>query len=169
MAPAVPPVISPSLRENSKARNGPLAIYEPGNVSGFRSLEPRHQAGQGRTSGNARRRKKKRPPLGWPSNGGGGGTAVPSLSGGLDYAFILLPGCGACYPLARILVRAPRLPAQRVYESLQGRPEVGPLPTPRRCHAAFCGGNRVRRCEPRFHFALSGKGNLTDRTRVREP
>src|SRR5712664_1952564 len=88
---------------------------------------------------------------------------------GLDYAFILLPGCGACYPLARILVRAPRLPAQRVYESLQGRPEVGPLPTPRRCHAAFCGGNRVRRCEPRFHFALSGKGNLTDRTRVREP
>ena len=55
---------------------------------------------------------------------------------GLDYAFILLPGCGACYPLARILVRAPRLPAQRVYESLQGRPEVGPLPTPRRCHAA---------------------------------
>jgi hypothetical protein len=107
--------------------------------------------------------------LGWPSNGGGGGTAVPSLSGGLDYAFILLPGCGACYPLARILVRAPRLPAQRVYESLQGRPEVGPLPTPRRCHAAFSGGNRVRRCEPRFHFALSDKGNLTDRTRVRKP
>ena len=25
---------------------------------------------------------------------------------GLDYAFILSPGCGACYPLARILVRA---------------------------------------------------------------
>ena len=36
----------------------------------------------------------------------------------------------------RILVRAPRSPVQRVYESLQGRPEVGPLPTPRRCHAA---------------------------------
>ena len=30
--------------------------------------------------------------------------------GGLDYAFILLPGCGACYPLVRILVRARRLP-----------------------------------------------------------
>ncbi len=28
---------------------------------------------------------------------------------------------------------------QRLYESLQGRPEVGPLPTPRRCHS-------VRRC-----------------------
>jgi hypothetical protein len=25
---------------------------------------------------------------------------------------------------------------QPVYESLQGRPEVGPLPTPRRCHSA---------------------------------
>jgi hypothetical protein len=55
--------------------------------------------------------------------------------GGLDYAFILLPGCGACYPLARILVRARRLPARLVYESLRGRHEVGPLPTPRRCHA----------------------------------
>src|SRR6266508_4385735 len=106
---------------------------------------------------------------GWPLNGGGGGTAVPPFRDGLDYAFILLPGCGACYPLARILVRALRLPAQRVYESLQGRSEVGPLPTPRRCHAAFSGGNRVRRCEPRFHFALSDKGNLTDRTRVRKP
>src|SRR5216117_3494608 len=56
---------------------------------------------------------------------------------GLDYAFILSPGCGACYPLARILVRARRFPARRVYESLQGRPEVGPLPTPRRCHAVL--------------------------------
>src|SRR6266508_5052160 len=44
--------------------------------------------------------------LGWPLNGGGGGTAVPPFRDGLDYAFILLPGCGACYPLARILVRA---------------------------------------------------------------
>ena len=106
-------------------------------------------------------------------NGGGGGTAVPSLSGGLDYAFILLPGCGACYPLARILVRALRFPAQRVYESLQGRSEVGPLPTPRRCHdrPRFCVryGCRVRRCEPRFHFALSGKGDRSNRTRVRRP
>jgi hypothetical protein len=31
--------------------------------------------------------------------GGGGGTAVFRLfRGGPDYAFILLPGCGACYP-----------------------------------------------------------------------
>ena len=82
-------------------------------------------------------------------------------------------GCGACYPLARILVRALRFPAQRVYESLQGRPEVGPLPTPRRCHCRprFCVryGYRVRRCEPRFHFALSGKGDRSNRTRVRKP
>ena len=35
-----------------------------------------------------------------------------------------------------ILVPARRQNAgRRVYESLQGRPEVGPLPTPRRCHA----------------------------------
>ena len=57
---------------------------------------------------------------------------------GLDYAFILLPGCGACYPatFSRILVAARGKLLQRLYESLQGRPEVGPLPTPRRCHAA---------------------------------
>ena len=37
----------------------------------------------------------------------------------------------------RILVSAPRRPGQRTYESLQGRPEVGPLPTPRCCHSAL--------------------------------
>ena len=31
---------------------------------------------------------------------------------------------------------------RRAYESLQGRPEVGPLPTPRRCHAALGGERR---------------------------
>jgi len=89
--------------------------------------------------------------------------------GGLDYAFILLPGCGACYPpLRRILVPAHLVcPGQRVYESLQGKPEVGPLLTPRRFHAASR-RRRVRRCEPRFHSALSGRGNRTDRTRVRK-
>ena len=36
--------------------------------------------------------------------------------GGLDYAFILLPGCGACYPpLQRILV-----PAHLVYAQVSG-------------------------------------------------
>lgn len=48
---------------------------------------------------------------------------------------------------------------QRVYESLQGRPEVGLLPTPRRCHAVLR-RLRVHRCELRFHFALSGKCDL---------
>src|SRR5438552_7824902 len=61
---------------------------------------------------------------------------------------------------------------QPVYDSLQGRPEVCPLPTPRRCHSA--GGIpavrcRVRRCEPRCHSALSSRGDyLTNRTRVRK-
>jgi hypothetical protein len=57
----------------------------------------------------------------------------------LDYAFTPTEaGGGACYPdvTARILVPAPLHAAQPVYESLQGSPEVGPLATPRRCHAA---------------------------------
>ncbi len=91
--------------------------------------------------------------------GGGGGTAVPRLS----------PRAGLClHPVARmrsvlfaeafrrILVSALRKSGQRTYESLQGRPEVGPLPTPRRCHAALL-QHRVRRCEPRFHPALTGR------------
>jgi hypothetical protein len=53
----------------------------------------------------------------------------------LDYAFTPAEaGGGACYPgaIARILVPALPFPVQPVYESLQGRPEVGLLPTPRR-------------------------------------
>ena len=65
----------------------------------------------------------------------------------LDYAFTpaSLPGAGRvieaafhvpaarqAYEQAPILVPAPLQSAQPVYESLQGRPEVGPLPTPRR-------------------------------------
>jgi len=89
--------------------------------------------------------------------------------GGLDYAFILSPGCGACYPALHRPGPSGRSGfPQRFYESLQGRPEVGPLPTPRRCHAAFR-QHRVRRCEPRCHSALSGRGDHADRTRVRKP
>ena len=67
------------------------------------------------------------------------GQLIHGFRHGLDYAFILLPGCGACYSLLfqRILVSARRFPDRRIYESLQGRPEVGPLPTPRRCHSAL--------------------------------
>jgi hypothetical protein len=57
--------------------------------------------------------------------------------GGLDYAFIPLPGCGACYPFPDPSAGPSGCPDRPVYESLQGRPEVGPLPTPRRCHAAL--------------------------------
>ena len=93
--------------------------------------------------------------------------------GGLDYAFIPFGMRGVLSARWRILVPAHPLPGQRAYESLQGRPEVGPLPTPRRCHAVRASrvryGDRVRRCEPRFHSALSGRGDHADRTRVREP
>ena len=73
-----------------------------------------------------------------------GGQHIRGSRRGLDYAFVRAPlkavrGRGACYPAATagwILVPAQALCRRRVYESLQGRPEVGPLPTPRRCHAA---------------------------------
>jgi hypothetical protein len=71
------------------------------------------------------------------------GQLIHLFRDGLDYAFILRAGCGACYSrsnIPRILVSAPcaRLLKRRqpAYESLQGRPEVCPLPTPRRCHSA---------------------------------
>ena len=74
-----------------------------------------------------------------------GGQHIRGFRRGLDYAFIRVPD-GAWMrsvlsgsqqsepdPSARPGSVLPR----RVYESLQGRPEVGPLPTPRRCHAAL--------------------------------
>lgn len=91
--------------------------------------------------------------------GGGGGTVHPRLS----------LRTGLClHPLARmrsVLSGASSAsnpgarPAcvnmlRRVHESLQGRPEVGLLPTPRRCHSIA--GVRFRRCELRFHSALAG-------------
>ena len=62
--------------------------------------------------------------------------------------------------------------ARQAYESLQGNPAVSPLVTPRRCHVAglsISDNVRVRRCEPRFHSAVTRKGDLFNRTRVRKP
>ena len=44
------------------------------------------------------------------------GQPVRPFRDGLDYAFILLPGCGACYPdqLRRILVRARHVASARL-------------------------------------------------------
>ena len=44
------------------------------------------------------------------------GQPVRPFRDGLDYAFILLPGCGACYPVEkrRILVRARRIASARL-------------------------------------------------------
>jgi hypothetical protein len=99
------------------------------------------------------------------TTGGGGGTAHPRLSpraGLCLHPFAhRASGCGACYPTDRIsaiLVPAPGLRRRRVYESLQGRPEVGPLPTPRRCHATLPKKSAVRfhRCELRYQPTLTG-------------
>ena len=96
--------------------------------------------------------------------GGGGGTVDPHLS--------MRPGL-CLHPTNRvrgvlsnqshdwILVLA-RHEARRAYESLQGSPAVGPLATPRRyqdTNNSFAGAVRVRRCEPRFHFAVTRKGD----------
>ena len=66
------------------------------------------------------------------------GRYIRFFRSGPDYAFIrkIHPGCGACYPpsVANPSTRSSILVEQRAYESLQGRPGVGPLPTPRRCH-----------------------------------
>ena len=79
-----------------------------------------------------------------PSMVEAGGQFIYGFRRSLDYAFILQTASGpqdAERVMPRlhrgILVLAPRRkPLQRVYESLQGRPEVGLLPTPRRYHAA---------------------------------
>ena len=44
------------------------------------------------------------------------GQPVRPFRDGLDYAFILLPGCGACYPVEqhRILVRARHIASARL-------------------------------------------------------
>ena len=75
------------------------------------------------------------------------GQLIHLFRDGPDYAFILRTGCGACYPRQQcpwILVptRGAVAHRQSVYESLQGRSEVGPLPTPRRCHS----GSGISRC-----------------------
>jgi hypothetical protein len=68
------------------------------------------------------------------------GQLIHLFRDGPDYAFILRTGCGACYP--SIAATNPSTGSMRsralqpAYESLQGRPEVRPLPTPRRCHSA---------------------------------
>src|SRR5262249_3035500 len=82
---------------------------------------------------------------GTASVGGGGGAAIPQLSpwAGLCLHPLLPPAApwtrsvlsgfgGQPDPSTRPRQRRRR----RAYESLQGRPEVGPLPTPRRCHGA---------------------------------
>ena len=68
-----------------------------------------------------------------------GGQFIRDFRRGLDYAFNLREQVAERVirlESNRILVFAQRTYAcaRRVYESLQGSPEVGPLATPRRCH-----------------------------------
>jgi len=89
-----------------------------------------------------------------------GGQHIHSFRCGLDYAFILLLAVLGQQDAERVMprlhrdilvsARKPLRLLQRVYESLQGRPEVGLLPTPRRYHAAVIDSAvRLHRCELR--------------------
>ena len=107
------------------------------------------------------------------SVGGGGGTAVPPLSrrAGLCHHPGQCRGRGvlssACATGSWVL---PRLVPRQLHESLQGRPEVSPLPTPRRYRMpplpAPSGFTDV---SPVFIPPLRVKATLVDRTRVRKP
>ena len=123
---------------------------------------------------DAGKRSRSRPGCRERCVGGGGGTVHPRLSlrTGLCLhphredaervirPFTLKPDPGARPACANML--------RRVHESLQGRPEVGPLPTPRRCLGIFrC--FRVHRCELRFHSVLTDRRDqLPNRTRVQK-
>ena len=89
--------------------------------------------------------------------------------GGPDYAFIPLPGCGACYPFPDPSAGPSGRPDRPVYESLQGRPEVGPLPTPRRCHAVLPTAAGFADVSPVVTLPSRAEATSTDRTRVRKP
>ena len=97
----------------------------------------------------------------------------PSRLPGWDAGRIIRGALHLSERTPHILVRAPSLPNQRAYESLQGR-AGWPHSTPRRCHAVP--GRSlvpVRRQgspnEPRYHSALAGRGDhCVNRTRVRK-
>lgn len=57
------------------------------------------------------------------------------------------------------MLAQPVAQCQRVYESLQGRSEVGPLPTPRRCHTAG-GGLEFTDVSPVFTLPLRAKATI---------
>lgn len=93
---------------------------------------------------------------------------------GLDYAFIRL----AVEPERGVLFGSTSDPNpsagscaqhQPVYESLQGKGSW-PSRTPRRCHVTHLRVTQGSPIEPRYHFALAGKGDhCVNRTRVRKP
>ena len=90
------------------------------------------------------------------------GQPVRPFRDGLDYAFILvlrmrsvLSGRKSAGSLC-----APGPTLRRVYESLQDRPEVGPLPIPRRCHARLLPATGFADVSP--VFTLSSRTKATN-------
>src|SRR5438445_13776543 len=97
--------MSPCLRRSLRCIRDRVIVPSPSNEAGDVGVTCRiKQVGDARTCHgkmNARHREKKTAALSGRRIGGGGGTAEFRLfRGGPDYAFILLPGCGACYPPA---------------------------------------------------------------------
>ncbi len=93
--------------------------------------------------------------------------------GALDYAFTpAKAGGGACYPAQSATGSwgLPRLAPRQLHESLQGRPEVGPLPTPRRYHLPpLPAPSGFADVSPVFIPPSRVDATLVDRTRVRKP
>jgi len=105
---------------------------------------------------------------------------------GLDYAFIRpcrmrgvlsknshpipYPQAVEGMSSSRILVSAQPYWRQRTYESLQGRHEIGSLPTPRRYHLPlFPAPAGFADVSPVFTPPLRAEATQVDRTRVRKP
>ena len=92
---------------------------------------------------------------------------------GLDYAFTPTKvGGGACYPAQSAAGSwgLPRLAPRQLHESLQGRPEVGPLPTPRRYRLPpLPAPSGFADVSPVVIPPSRVDATLVDRTRVRKP
>jgi hypothetical protein len=122
-------------------------------------------AGDG--GGTPRPKQKKTPPdRGRRVMVEAAGQLIHLFRDGPDYAFILRTGCGACYPSSVATnpstgsrrLRAVSQPMSLYRAGLRFAPflPLGVAIPP----AAFppC-GCRVRRCEPRYHSALTGRGD----------
>ena len=101
------------------------------------------------------------------------GQLIHRFRDGLDYAITPAEaGGGACYPAQSATGSwvLPRRAPRQLHESLQGRPEVGPLPTPRRYRLPpLPAPSGFADVSPVLIPPSRVDATLVDRTRVRKP